>query len=148
MFAPRNLPAARESSRFSYQLARAETDSATEEIGGGEGAGEEARTAHRFFVDGRIGNSFASVPRNARGCGVFRSVSGASRYDRSCRGCEPGTQAALWQIKALNLYPVLSAGAPATGPQTPAQETPVGVITQHLYIAPGATKPQSCTFKP
>jgi len=54
----------------------------------------------------------------------------------------------LMANKALNLYPVLSAGAPATGPQTPAQETPVGVITQHLYIAPGATKPQSCTFKP
>src|SRR6266568_1440646 len=31
----------------------------------------------------RIGNSFASVPRNARGCGCFGSVSGASRYDRS-----------------------------------------------------------------
>src|SRR5712692_4697319 len=34
-------------------------------------------------VRGRIGNSFASVPRNARGCGCFGSVSGASRYDRS-----------------------------------------------------------------
>ena len=33
----------------------------------------------------RKGNPFASVPRNARGCGVFRwSLSGASRHNGSC----------------------------------------------------------------
>ena len=31
----------------------------------------------------------------------FGSVSGASRYYDPGRGCEPGTQAALWQIEAL-----------------------------------------------
>jgi hypothetical protein len=49
-------------------------------------------------------------------------------------------------VEALNLFPVLKAGAPASGPQPPKEEAGGGSVTSQQFTAPGKS-PQTKEFR-